>query len=169
MLENQVNFVYIAIGSNLGNKIHNIQKSLFLLSGKIEIIQVSSCYETLSWPNPKNPKFLNLVIKANTSLNINELFKLCIIIEKSLGRLRNKKNEPRTCDIDIIDFNSKVINDFKNDLFLPHKSMHLRNFVLIPLYEISKNWLHPKMNIKIKNLISKLSLKDLMSIKKIEI
>ncbi len=167
MLENQVNSVYIAIGSNLGNKIQNIQKSIFLLGQKVSITKISGYYETPSWPDKNKPKFVNIVIHVNTSLSISELFKFCLNVEKILGRLRHGKNEPRTCDIDIIDFNMKVISDYKNNLFLPHKSMHKRNFVLIPFYEISRNWLHPKMNIKILNLISKLPSRDLMSIKKI--
>ncbi len=167
MLENQANSVYLAIGSNLGNKIQNIQKSIFLLSEKVSINKISGFYETPSWPNEKEPKFLNIVIHVHTSLSIIELYKFCLNIEKILGRLRHGKNKPRTCDIDVIDFNRKVIYDFKNNLFSPHKSMHKRNFVLIPFYEISKNWFHPKMNKKITNLISKLPLRDLMSIKKI--
>jgi len=167
MLEDQVNSVYLAIGSNLGDKIQNIQKSIFLLSRKVSIIKISGYYETPSWPDKKKPKFINVVIQIHTILNIIELYNLCLKVERNLGRLRNGKNEPRTCDIDIVDFNNRVIYDFKNNLFSPHKSMHKRNFVLIPLLEISKNWLHPRKNKKIKNLISKLPLRDLMSIKKI--
>ena len=167
MSENQVNSVYLAIGSNLGNKIQNIQKSIFFLSRKVSIAKISGYYETPSWPNKKNPKFINVVIQVHTILSIIDLYNLCLNVEKNLGRLRHGKNQPRTCDIDIIDFNKKVIYDFKNNLFSPHKSMHRRNFVLIPLLEISKNWLHPKTNTKIINLISKLPLRDLMSIKKV--
>ena len=167
MLENQVNSVYLAIGSNLGNKIQNIQKSIFFLSKKISITQISGYYETPSWPDKKKPKFVNIVMHVHTTLNIIDLYNHCLNVEKILGRLRHGKNEPRTSDIDIIDFNNRVIYDFKNNLFSPHKSMHRRNFVLIPLLEISKNWLHPKKNMKIINLISKLPLRDLMSIKKI--
>ena len=167
MLEDQVNSVYLAIGSNLGNKIKNIQKSIYHLSRKVSITKISGYYETPSWPDKKKPKFVNVVIQVHTILTIIELYNLCLNVEKNLGRLRHGKNEPRTCDIDIVDFNNKVIHDFKNNLFSPHKSMHRRNFVLIPLLEISKNWLHAKKNIKIINLISKLPPRDLMSIKKI--
>ena len=167
MLEDQVNSVYLAIGSNLGNKIQNIQKSIFFLSRRVSITKISGYYETPSWPDKKKPKFVNVVIQVHTILTIIELYNLCLNIEKNLGRLRHGKNDPRTCDIDIVDFNNRVIYDFKNKLFSPHKSMHRRNFVLIPLLEISKNWLHPKKNMKIINLISKLPLRDLMSIKKI--
>ena len=56
---------------------------------------------------------------------------------------------------------------FKGDISIPHSRMHLRNFVLIPLYELNKNWFHPALNISIKNLIFSLSIKDIRSIKKV--
>ena len=79
--------------------------------------------------------------------------KVLISIEEKLERKRNKKNDPRTCDLDIIDYKKQVIN-FKIDnyeLNIPHKRMCLRNFVLYPLREISPNWVHPitKKNIKL--------------------
>ena len=89
-----------------------------------------------------------------------------LYIEKKLGRKRNKKNEPRICDIDIIDYDNKIIKkNFKNNLSIPHPRMHKRNFVLLPLYEINKDWIHPKYKKNIVNLLSKLSNIDLRSIK----
>ena len=64
-------------------------------------------------------------------------------IEKKLGRIRVKKNDPRICDIDIIDYNGEKIDFKSQNLVLPHPEMHKRNFVLLPLYEINKNWMHP--------------------------
>jgi 7,8-dihydro-6-hydroxymethylpterin-pyrophosphokinase len=89
---------------------------------------------------------------------------LCKLIERKLGRKKGPKNSPRECDIDIIDFN-KVI--FKDKLILPHKMMHLRNFVLVPLFEIEKKWTHPITKIQIKKLIFSLPNKDIRSIKQI--
>ena len=85
-------------------------------------------------------------------------------IEKKLGRKKNKKNDPRTCDIDLISYNEKISN---GAVFLPHKRMHERSFVLIPLFELNKNWSHPKTNVSIKKLIYSLPIKDITSIKKI--
>ena len=167
MLEDQVNSVYLAIGSNLGNKIQNIQKSIFFLSRRVSITKISGYYETPSWPDKKKPKFVNVVIQVHTILTIIELYNLCLNIEKNLGRLRHGKNDPRTCDIDIVDFNNRVIYDFKNKLFSPHKSMHRRNFVLLPLYELDKGWKHPVSKNDIKTLILSLSNRDIRSIKQI--
>ena len=165
MLENQVNSIFLGIGSNLGNRKINIEKAKFrLIQNNIMIIQTSSYYESLSWPNPKNPKFLNIVLKAFCPLNPNELLTLCKKIEIKLGRRKTIRNAPRECDIDIIDFNGLLL---KEKLNLPHKMMHKRNFVLFPLFEIEKDWFHPLLKTKIKDLILSLSNKEISSIKQI--
>ena len=84
-----------------------------------------------------------------------------------MGRIKRPKNYPRICDIDIIDFNSIFTKTtyLNQKITVPHKRMHKRNFVLIPLYEINKNWIHPKFKKNIVNLISSLSINDLRSIK----
>ena len=165
MLENQVKSVYLGIGSNLGNKKDNIEKAKFKLTKKnIKILQSSGIYESLSWPNPKNPKFLNIVLKVSTNLTVSDLIKKCKEIEKSLGRKKMSKNSPRECDIDIIDYDKKVT---KKGIILPHPRMHIRNFVLFPLFEINKDWSHPISKDHIKSLILALPNKDITSIKQI--
>mgnify|MGYP000117804373 CR=1 FL=1 len=164
-LENQVKTIYLGIGSNLGSKVANIEKAKSLLiQNKINFISSSSYYETPSWPDPKKPKFLNIVIKIKSTLNHFELFTLCKSIEVKLGRKKSPKNSPRECDIDIIDFNGLVLKD---QLILPHKMMHKRNFVLIPLFEIEKEWFHPIKKVNIKRLILSLTNNDIRSIKQI--
>ena len=163
--ENQVKTIYLGVGSNLGNRIVNIEKAkLLLLQNSINFLSVSSYYETPSWPNAKNPKFINIVLKAQCSLEPHELLSLCKSIEIKLGRKKAPKNAPRECDIDIIDFDSLIL---KEKINLPHKMMHLRNFVLIPLFEIEKMWVHPIKRTNIKKLIFALSNEDIRSIKEI--
>jgi len=168
ILENQVNNVYLAIGSNLGNKINNIEFAKFELEKyKIKIIKSSTNYMSQSWPDNKNPKYINIIIKIKTYLTPLELLKVCNLIELKLGRIRSKKNAPRTCDIDIIDYNKKILGNKNSKLILPHPRMNNRNFVLLPLFEIEKSWKHPKSKINIVNLIDSLPIEDLRSIKKI--
>ena len=163
--ENLVNIVYLGIGSNLGSRIANIEKAKsFLLENSINFVSLSSYYETPSWPNPKNPKFINIILKIKTSLNPIELLNICKSIEVKLGRKKSPKNSPRECDIDIIDFNGVILQD---RLILPHKMMHKRNFVLLPLFEIEKEWVHPIKKASIKKLILSLQDSDIRSIKKI--
>ena len=163
--ENQVKLIYLGIGSNLGNRKNNIYKAKLRLSqNNISILKSSNFYETLSWPNHKNPKFLNIVLKVETSLSPSKLLYICKEIEKTLGRKKTAKNAPRECDIDILDYDNKQMN---GDVILPHPNMHNRNFVLFPLFEINKNWKHPISGEHIKILISSLSNKDISSIKQI--
>ena len=166
--ENLVNLAYLAIGSNLGNKINNIETTKFELERhKIEILKSSSNYLSESWPNPLMPKYINTVIKIKTSLLPLELLNICNLIELKLGRFRSKKNAPRTCDFDIIDYNELILVENKQQLILPHPRMTKRNFVLLPLFEIDKSWKHPKSKINIVNLINSLRVKDLRSIKQL--
>ena len=166
--ENLANQVYLAIGSNLGNRINNIEIAKFELEKyKIKILKSSSNYITASWPDPLKPNYINIIIKIQTTLAPIELLRVCNLIELKLGRVRTKKNAPRTCDIDIIDYNSKILNKKDKQLILPHPRMNKRNFVLLPLFEVDKSWKHPKSKINIVNLIDSLPVKDLRSIKQI--
>ena len=167
MLEKQAKIAYLGIGSNLGNKKKNIELAKFkLINNNVFIVKTSKNYESLSWPNKKNPKFINVVIKVKTTLSAAALMKKCLIIEKRLGRLRNKKNDPRTCDIDIIDYDKRIIfKKAKHNVVIPHPKMHQRNFVLLPLFEIAKDWIHPIKNTSIRDLISSLKTEELKTIK----
>ena len=167
ILENQVKIVFLGIGSNLGLRKTNIEKAKFLLAGyNLDFLSVSSYYETPSWPDPKKPMFLNIIIKLKCNYNPKELLKICKSIEIQLGRKKGKKNNPRTCDLDILDFD-RLVSKKNSKINLPHKMMHKRNFVLFPLFEIQKNWTHPDKQIDVKTLISLLPDRDIRSIKKI--
>ena len=78
ILENQVKSIYLGIGSNLGNRKKNIEKAKFeLIKNNIKILKSSNYYESLSWPDPKKPKFLNIVLKIKTNLISKKLLKTC--------------------------------------------------------------------------------------------
>ena len=168
--ENQVNTVFLGIGSNIGNKKRNIEKTKFLLQiNSIKILKSSNIYETYSWPNKDQPKFYNIVVKIITNLKPANLFYVIKKIEKKLGRKKAPINNPRVCDIDILDYKGKIykLNANNNKLIIPHPRLHDRNFVLFPLFEIQKNWNHPIKKSKIKDLIEKLDDFSLYSIKQI--
>ena len=155
--------VFIGIGSNLGNRIRNINKAKYLLSlNGINILKSSSYYESLSWPDRSKPKFINIVIQLDTDISVKKILQISQSIENKLGRKKTYKNAPRTCDIDILSYKNRVIS---GDITIPHKRMSNRNFVLIPLFEIAPNYVHPKTNVSIKKLIFSLSNKDITSIK----
>ena len=166
--------IILSLGSNLsskfGGKIDNLKFAMSFLEGYgILIDKKSSFYETPSYPNKKNPTFINIIISVKTNLTAIDLMSVLIHIEEKLERRRNKKNDPRTCDIDIIDYNNDTIDfKYKNlHLTIPHKELKSRNFVLIPLQEIYPNWKHPKTREIISVLINKLHEDDRKSILKI--
>ena len=163
--------IYINIGSNLssknGDRTFNIKRAIDLICfEKIKIIKKSSLYETPSYPNKKNPEFLNICLEIESFYKPSVLIKKFKIIEKKLQRSIGPRNQPRTCDIDIIDYKGKKIKS--KELTIPHPRAHLRNFVLFPLYEISTEWVHPILNKKIEYLINKLKLNSRNEITKIE-
>ena len=167
--------IVLALGSNLssnfGNRFKNIDLAIsFLNETGIKISKKSSYYETPSCPDKSKPKFINVVIEVKTNLKISKLISTIIFIEKKLERKRNQKNDPRTCDIDIIDYKGQKI-DFKYenlDYTIPHKNLSRRNFVLYPLKEILPEWKHPATNEHIDILIDKLSKDEKNSILKIK-
>ena len=165
----------LGLGSNLpssfGDRFENLNLAIsYLETYQIKIINRSSFYETPSYPDIKNPKFINLVVDVSTYLLPEDLASVLIFVEEKLERKRIKKNEPRTCDIDIIDYNGKVMEfTYKNLIFkVPHEKLIYRNFVLFPLQEVAPKWAHPKTKDSIDVLINKLSNEDKKSILKIK-
>ncbi len=154
--------IHINIGSNLdsryGTRFDNITIAVQLLvQSNIKIKKISNFYETPSYPNQNFPKFLNVGILANYEESCLSLLNINKLIEKKLGRLKSKKNEPRVIDIDIIDF--KKMRKNRDELIIPHPKCHLRNFVLYPILQIDPNWKHPILKKNARFLINKLSLK----------
>jgi len=154
--------IFLGLGSNLpskyGDRFANINFAISCLEEYgIKVIKKSSFYETLSYPDKENPKFINVVILAETTFSPIDLMSNLIFIEEKLERKRGRKNDPRTCDIDIIDYNSKILNlRFNNlDFTVPHKDIASRNFIL---YHQPGNILKQKKLLLIyyKNLVKKI-------------
>ena len=159
--------IHINIGSNLdskfGNRFENILIAInLLISSKLKIIKISNYYETPSYPNKKLPFFINVGLLAHYDDDEISLINKVNLIEKKVGRIRTKKNDPRVCDIDIIDFKGLIIN--KAGLKIPHEKCHLRNFVLYPIKQIHSDWVHPIYKKNVKFLINKLDQKSRIEI-----
>ena len=159
--------IHINIGSNLksnhGSKFANISIAInLLIDFKLKIKKISNFYETPSYPNQKLPKFANIGLYADYSFDQIRLLKEISIIEKKIGRVKSKKNDPRVCDIDIIDFNGVVVSS--KLLKLPHPRSHNRNFVLYPIKEIDPNWIHPVSKKSVDFLINGLTQKSRIEI-----
>ena len=163
--------IHLNIGSNLDSKYglrsENISIAVKLLvDSKIKVKKISNFYETPSYPNKKFPKFLNIGLVTEYENNYLDFLKVIKQIEKKLGRVRTKKNDPRVIDIDIIDFKGLV--KVTKELILPHPRSHLRNFVLYPILQIDPNWSHPILKKKAQFLINKLSQKSRIEITRLK-
>lgn len=154
---------FIGIGSNVGNRIENIRKAVSSISEnkEVELISVSSVYESLPFGNHNQQNFYNAVIKIQTSLPYFKLFDILKKIELKLGRISREHWGPREIDLDILLFDDLILSD--DVLTLPHKGMHLRDFVLLPLAEIDKSAVHPVLKISVSELLNQIQERTIIS------
>ncbi len=126
----------VALGSNLGDRFDFLQKAVNKINSfkEIEILKISSVYETLPVGGPEQGNYLNAVISVNTELEAEELLLKLLLIELDLGRQREIVWGPRTIDLDLIWFENQTIN--LDNLVLPHPRAHERCFVIKPWLEI---------------------------------
>jgi 2-amino-4-hydroxy-6-hydroxymethyldihydropteridine diphosphokinase len=129
--------VVYSIGSNLGDRLGNVQGAVDALQDTPDVIvvDVSSVYETkpVGGP-PTSPQFLNIVVVAETTLEPTTLVERAFAIEDAFGRTREERWGPRTLDVDLIMVGNAVVD--QEDLRLPHPLAHERAFVLVPWYEV---------------------------------
>ena len=133
-----MNKVYISIGTNIGNREQNLKVAVEMLRKKeqVNVLAVSSIYETAPIGYIDQPSFLNIVVLIETSCTAQESLILCQSIENELGRVREIRWGPRIIDLDILLYNNDNIE--VENLIVPHPRMYERAFVLVPLLEISK-------------------------------
>ena len=155
--------ILLSLGSNLPSKFGDSKKTLlkcyeFFNNSNVKILKKSSFYESVAIPNKSDPKFINSVISIETKFSPEELIKYILSVEEKFDRKRAQVNAPRTCDIDIVDFNGEVINILNNNISLeiPHPRLEKRSFVLYPIREIDKNWKSPLSGKYIDQLIENL-------------
>jgi len=144
------NKVYIALGSNLGNREKQLEESLQEISELGKITAKSRIYETEPIGYKEQDKFLNMVIELSTKQTPTELIVKLQEIEHKMGRKREIENGPRTIDLDILLYNQESIDT--QYLKIPHPRMHKRKFVLEPLNEIAPNANHPVLNKSVNQL-----------------
>ena len=151
--------VYVALGSNMGNRRDNIASACRLLNAREEVsfINSSSLYETNALLKPGSPTewnipFLNSVIHIHTTLTPAELLSVAKDIERNLGRMPGEVWAPRTIDVDILMYND--FNYCDNIITLPHREMTNRDFVMVPLAEIAPELILPGKNISCKNYVN---------------
>ncbi len=129
--------IYLALGSNVGDRKKNIKKAIDLLSKEIKDVKVASLYETEPVGYINQPKFINTALEGYTNLSPDELLKFCQDVEKKVGRIYRFKWGPREIDIDILLYGNFKID--KPNLKIPHPLMLERDFVMKPLKELNPN------------------------------
>ena len=138
--------ILIALGGNLpsraGQPADTLKRALGELERQgVEIRDVSAFYQTPAWPDPADPPFVNAVAAVKTNLQPVELLILLHGVETEFGRLRSASNAPRTLDLDLLDYDGRVMAE--PQLTLPHPRMATRSFVLVPLRDVAPGWRHP--------------------------
>jgi len=127
---------YLGIGSNTGDREHNLLDAVEQIHAHYPILDYSSIYTTSPVGYTKQSDFFNMVVKVDTDeISPFEMLVTVKNIEKNMGRVKTIKWGPRSIDIDILHIDDTVLDT--EDLTLPHREMFRRNFVLIPLSEIT--------------------------------
>jgi len=144
---------YLSLGSNLGHREANIASALKMLGQEAWILKVSSLYETEPVGYKDQPWFLNCVCSVETDLSPQALLKFVKAIERKLGRREDIRFGPRLIDIDILFYNSLILDS--PDLIIPHPRLVERAFVLLPLREIAPALVHPLVRATIEELWQK--------------
>ena len=146
---------YIGVGSNLGDRQEAIQQAKQKLSSieDIQFIRSAAVYETEPVGGPEQGLFLNTVWEIETDLSAHQLMEALSKVESSLGRQRNKKNGPRTIDLDLLLYGDEVIHE--KELIVPHPRLHERWFVLKPLWDLRSDYVHPILKKSICELLDK--------------
>jgi len=133
--------VYLALGSNLDNRLANLKQAVAALPPQMEVRAKSHVYETPPWGYEDQPRFLNQVIKVITYLEPEPLLKHLKRLEVTLGRKASFQNGPRLIDIDILFYDDLILNTAS--LVIPHPRLQERGFVLLPLMDIDPGLVHP--------------------------
>ena len=150
--------IFLGLGSNCGECSRLLRDALVLLEERgVVAVAKSSVYETeavLAQGQENQQNFLNAVVEVETDLSPSDLMKTCLDVELLLGRIRLKDDtrwSARTIDIDVLLYGGEVVHT--SELVVPHPRMHERNFVLVPLVEISGDVIHPVLRISAMELL----------------
>jgi 2-amino-4-hydroxy-6-hydroxymethyldihydropteridine diphosphokinase len=143
--------VYLALGSNMGNRLANLKAAISNLTPQMHVRKKSSVYETPPWGFTDQAAFLNQVVKVETYLNPEVLLAHLKRLESALGRVPSFENGPRLIDIDILFFDDVVMDTPL--LVIPHPRLHERAFVLVPLADLGPDLVHPVLRKTVSELL----------------
>jgi len=146
---------YVGLGSNLGDRAGYLLLAVRgMLDAGLDVIRLSSIYETAPVEYEDQPAFLNMVaeLRGSTLPAADQMLARLLRIEYALGRTRDVRMGPRTIDLDLLIFkDQRSDTDF---LTLPHPRLHSRRFVLVPLAELVPNLIHPVLEKPLSALLA---------------
>lgn len=146
-----MSIVYLALGSNLGDREANLRAALAGMEPKVHVLEESNIYETPPWGYTDQPAFLNMAVKARTRLRPRGLLKYLKELEAEMGREESFRYGPRKIDLDILFFDDLILNE--DALTIPHPRMQERAFVLVPLADVGAEVIHPLLKQTVRELM----------------
>jgi 2-amino-4-hydroxy-6-hydroxymethyldihydropteridine diphosphokinase len=149
--------VYLALGTNLGDRFANLQAAIAALPPTVRVLEQSPIYETPPWGLTDQPAFLNMVLKGETALAPGELLDHLKRLERTLGRLPGVRWGPRRIDMDILFYDELILET--PGLIIPHPRLQERAFVLVPLADLAPGLVHPLLGQSVRELLAKVDTK----------
>lgn len=147
-----MNRAFLLLGGNLGDREDNLAAAASLLHAQVgPVANRSAMYETEAWGGVNQPDYLNQALEIQTEHSAESLLSSCLRIEEQLGRIRQDRWESRLIDIDILFYNTLIINT--SELTLPHPRLHTRRFALTPMVELAPEFRHPILNLSMQELL----------------
>jgi len=180
----------ISCGANISGPLGKPSETLKIVleelrKRNLEVVRKSKLYSSLAFPDPKEPKYLNRCLELKVDFKAVDVLKLLKQIENKMGRLEGSRWGSRSCDLDLLSFANQISPSTKvfdywykmplekqivtkpNILLLPHPRLQDRAFVLKPLMEFAADWIHPVLNVSVKEMFNSLSKDDQDSVKPI--
>lgn len=162
-----MNDIFLGLGTNLGERIQNLQKAVDELAAGMTITAVSPVYETPPWGVADQPDFLNICLAGLTEKSPKALLTFIKSTENALGRTPTYRWGPRLIDIDLLFYDQMQIEE--DDLVVPHPRLHERAFVLAPLADIAPDLRHPPTGRTIRQLLAQVDTREIRPLPHVQV